>query len=204
MSSTIEIRNHTMLELIDIFKDVVRADGAARYGTWAERNPLAGKMKTCLFCKTRRREGMRAVTPCCNATLAVATYGLIGSPAVEKKPTLRQIVGSPVRSNFHSPRRHPHRSAKKLLISQWRKRFEDETPCIRWRNTDTVGERLMVTVQIEMSGDEGRHTPSVLLGKAAAGSIAEQYVAFLAKKSANKIRRRQAQSRRANLNQRSR
>src|SRR5271155_106510 len=192
---TIEIRNHTMLELIDIYKDVVKGDTAARFGSWADRNPLAGKMKTCLYCGVRRREGMRNVIPCCNAT-AAPLFGMIGSPAVEVKPTLKMIVGA---KQFAKKRKHPHRNAKKLLISDWRKRFEDETPCISWRNTTTLGERLMVMVQIEMSGDEGRHTPSVLLGKSAAGSLAEQYVAFMRKGESNAKRKREVASRTINL-----
>jgi len=201
---TFEIRNRTMLDLIDIFKDVVKGDAAARYGSWADRNPLAGKMRTCSYCKTRRREGMRNVTPCCNAALVKPLFGMLGSPAVEKKPTLHQLIGTPVRNNFSAKRKKPHRSSKALLISEWRKKFEDETPCILWRNTKTIGERLMVMVQIEMSGAEGRHTPSVLLGKAAAGSLAEQYVAFMAKAESKAARERQAASRTINLKRQTR
>jgi hypothetical protein len=172
----LEIKHHTLLDLLDIGGDVQRASEAVKFGSWSERNPLAGKMKTCPHCKTRRREGVATVLPCCNASV---------KPFKEAKTPLglmRQVMGA---AAFNRKRKHPHRSAKKLQINEWRLKFEAD-------------EELMKAAQHAMRGLPGFWTPQALLGKGAAPSVAEQYVHFLRSRKAKALRARQHNSRFAN------
>lgn len=112
MNDVNELTRPTLLrDLLDMIVDVNRAAHNAEYGSWAQRNPLAGKMQTCGSCGTRRRSGIRQVNPCCHATYTAPWIDKEGKPT--GTPTLAQFVG---RSRFagFGKRKRPHRSARKL------------------------------------------------------------------------------------------
>jgi hypothetical protein len=194
----LEIKNHVMLDLLGIRKYVMQASEAAKYGSWSERNPLAGKMKTCPHCHRRVREGIRMVIPCCTASLVKPLKPVLDknmSPAVEH-PTIKQIFGV---AAFAKKRLHPHRSAKKLQMNEWRLKFEDPTPTMTASGgKSTVGEELMKQAQIQMRGLPGFWQPQFVLGKGSAPSLAEQYVAFLRGQRARAKKYQQMKSRAVN------
>lgn len=195
----LEIKHHTLLDLLGIGRNVQKAAQAVRYGSYADRNPLAGKMRTCPNCHTRRREGVAQVTPCCNPKV---------NEFKEAKTPLGRMLQMMGRKVVAGKRKHPHRSAKKLQINEWRLKFEDMTPCEETllngeKHSTTRGEVLLKQVQTEMFGVPGRWLPQMRLGKGAAPSLAEQYVAFLRKKQAKALRARRNASLFANRESRS-
>ncbi len=171
----LEIKHHVLLDLLSLGGDVQKAAEAAKYGSWSTRNPLAGKMTRCPHCRTRMREGARQVSPCCTSNvvkeLKAAKPGTLAA--------LKQMFDS---QSFAGKRKHPHRSEKKLQINEWRLKFEQS-------------EALMKQAQTEMRGLAGFWLPQMLLGKGAAGSLAEQYVAFLRGRKARALRATQRASR---------
>ena len=164
------IKTHVMLDLLGIRGLVMRAANAMKYGSWADRNPLAGKMRTCQFCHRRVREGSRAIIPCCTASVTK-------EPKPGKKNPMRFFLGA---AAFAKKRLHPHRNAKKLQMNEWRLKFEDSTETILPGGIkSTLGEERMKDVQTQMRGLPGFWQPQFVLGKGSAPSLAEQYVAWL-------------------------
>ena len=52
------------------------------FGSFAERNPALGKMITCPFCKTRRRQA--AETPCCNVSYTKTVDAMLPKSAIKR------------------------------------------------------------------------------------------------------------------------
>jgi hypothetical protein len=72
-------------EAIALARLVELAARARKYGSFSERNPTAGKMVTCKFCKKRQRA---IDPPCCNANVIPGTEHASAREKGRKNPRL--------------------------------------------------------------------------------------------------------------------
>lgn len=187
----IEFPEHVVDYLIFLSKKLDEAAVNAT-GSWSARNPLAGKMRTCLYCGTRRRDSVRSVAPCCFPKMSRMAGKLdrTASPAVIRQ-TLRSLVGA---AQFARKRRHPHPNAKKLQCNELRLRLEVND-----------GTRIQA---YEALGSNAHHRSKGLVtylessplatNPADAGPLSEKLVAARREKKAKRIRKQQRESRRKN------
>lgn len=206
---TIDIKKDLIRQTSDLSALVSAVLERSIYGSYSERTPHLGRMRTCPHCRIRRREF--SIEKCCNPSHAktvrryMTEYDVKGTrerPFTGERgfgPTTRHEKG------FYQATCEPRVTdlSTKRMVKKFQSRMRPGYDK-RWGkeiydlSLELTDENFRNTVQLLLEGLVGFHAPLRQVDIAGLGSFAEKTVDAIHKYRANKKRKSSKRSRRRN------
>ena len=171
-------------DIADLSAAVTEGMGRIQYGSYSERTPHLGKMKTCPFCHKRKRE-FDVENVCCNASHATSQRAWDAERGFYQESCSPRIAESNLKKLVKKMQHKKHSNKKRNQIHDLTLLFQGDSKILEHAVRDMCG-------ALKSSGVVD------LPGPTAIPAFAEKYWGWTQARKAKALRKMQKKSRRIN------